>query len=183
MSEDLEQILGERTYVAEEAGRLGYTLDLQTHETPTSTCYEKAELLGWHPSRIIKIIFFTYQNKVYGFVFPELGRKLTSKDLAKALEISTSQAKKQVRNHYIPSGMEQGTCTPFITEQNFAEGLERIFVHEMPELEQEIVDISIGGQGEEAHKKSLHLQYQAIYHIQIIITMKFNNHISLVNFI
>lgn len=143
MSEELEKILGkERNYVVEEA-----------------------EILGWHSSRIIKIVFFTYQSKVYGFVFPELGKKLEQKDIARALEISASQAKKQVRNHYIPSGMEQGTCTPFITEQNIAQGLERIFIHEMPELDQETVDISIGGTGEEAHKKSLQLQYKAIHEI------------------
>lgn len=166
MSEELEKILGkERNYVAEEAERLEYTLELQTHETSTSTCYEKAEILGWHPSRIIKIVFFTYQSKVYGFVFPELGKKLESKDLAKSLSISSSQAKKQVRNHYIPSGMEQGTCTPFITEQNIAQGLGKIFIHEMPELDRETVDISIGGTGEEAHKTSLHLQYKAIHEI------------------
>ncbi|MDP3640238.1 MAG: hypothetical protein Q8R53_03485 [Nanoarchaeota archaeon] len=82
------------------------------------------------------------------------------------------------KNECIPSGMESGTCTPFVS---FAEmysnplergkindrygGIQAVFIHDMPSLDDLLVDISVGGKEEDAHKTSLHLPYKAIYEI------------------
>lgn len=84
------------------------------------------------------------------------------------------------RNECIPSSMESGTCTPFVS---FAEmhlnplergkindlygGIRAVFIHDEPSLDEKLVDISVGGRGAEAHKTSLHLPYKAIYKILV----------------
>lgn len=79
----------------------------------------------------------------------------------------------------IPASMERGTCTPFISETEMKRlndfhyrPIKGIFIHDKPNLDGNqlnldnlVVDISIGGKGEEAHKTSLHLSYGAIYQI------------------
>ncbi|HLC98114.1 MAG TPA: hypothetical protein VJC21_05020 [Candidatus Nanoarchaeia archaeon] len=84
------------------------------------------------------------------------------------------------KNECIPSSMESGTCTPFVS---FAEiysnplergkindnygGIRAVFIHDEPSLDDKLVDISVGGRGAEAHKTSLHLPYKAIYEILV----------------
>ncbi|MEJ2267769.1 MAG: hypothetical protein P8X70_01695, partial [Nanoarchaeota archaeon] len=65
-------------------------------------------------------------------------------------------------------------CDPFISTP-----LEKIFIHNIPRLDREIVDISIGGEDDEAHKISLHLPYEGIYKI---LNYKFGDKIQKVDF-
>lgn len=44
-------------------------------------------------------------------------------------------------------------------------GIAALFIYDFPTLDKAIVDISLGGQGELAHKVSLHLPYVGIYDI------------------
>lgn len=171
-------------YVAELSEKLEIEIKAVKHEIATNTCFEKADLLGWEPKRIVKAIFFHRSEEVYGFIFPELGKeyplKIDIKEvLPKVINISRKQAK-SFANSYCPSGMEYGTCTPFVFEDEFnkANGLEKIFIHDVPEINQKLVDISLGGYGEEAHKVSLHLKYGDIYNI---LTNKFLNKIKRIN--
>lgn len=172
----LEQALQPgQSYVAEAASDLGLELKAAQHEVATDTCFEKAELLGWEDAaRVVKAVFFYKGEDLYGFIFPELGteedpRYIERKEtLPKVLGVSRKQAK-SFHNSYCPDGMEYGTCTPFVLEDSFEHDkdkkIKRLFVHDIPSLDSEVVDISIGGEGEEAHKTSLHLQYGSIYDI------------------
>lgn len=160
----------QQAYVLKIAADRGIALQIKEFEYATNTCFEKAELLGWPATRVVKTVFFAYEFKVYGFVFPELGTKecplyLDTKELFPTLlEISKKQAK-SFKNSYCPEGMEHGTCTPFVLETSFDKGLEKLFIHDLKDLESTIVDISIGGVGPEYHKKSMHLTYDSIYQI------------------
>lgn len=84
------------------------------------------------------------------------------------------------KNESIPSSMESGTCTPFLRwEELYSNKVERgkindtyggvqaVFIHDEPSLNDKLVDISVGGRGEEAHRTSLQLPYQAIYDILV----------------
>ncbi|MBS3076934.1 hypothetical protein J4233_01545 [Candidatus Pacearchaeota archaeon] len=169
----LEQALhGNQMYVVEAAGVLGIDVRAVRHDVATDTCFEKAELLGWLPTRVVKAVFFHRGGEMHGFVFPELGVwKPTYLDtrvvLPTLLGVSRSRAK-DYRNHICPEGMEFGTCTPFVFEDSFAElggRLSGVFIHEIPGLDAETVDISIGGFGDVAHRTSVHLPYSGIHKI------------------
>jgi hypothetical protein len=171
-------------YVVELSKKLGIEIKSVKHKEVTSTCFEKAGILGWEPERIIKAIFFHHDEDIYGFVFPELGKeyplKIDIKEvLPRLINISKKQAK-NFKNSYCPSGMEYGTCTPFVFEDEFnkVNGLEKIFIHDYSKIDKELVDISIGGFGDEAHKISLHLKYKDIF---IILKNKFGDRINIAN--
>jgi prolyl-tRNA editing enzyme YbaK/EbsC (Cys-tRNA(Pro) deacylase) len=152
-------------YVIKHAESLEISMKILEHDTPTNTCYEKAELLGWNPFRVIKTLYFHNKDKMYGFITPETGLKINPK-IFKILGISESFTDSQkFTNGTHPEGMEHGTCTPFIGKQSFEKGLEGIFIQDTGQLWNIDVDISIGGTGKQAHKLSMHLQYGAIYDI------------------
>ena len=53
----LEQALhGNQMYVVEAAGVLGIDVRAVRHDVATDTCFEKAELLGWLPTRVVKAV-------------------------------------------------------------------------------------------------------------------------------
>lgn len=182
---DLGKVLQEeQKYVAESAAALGIDVKAVQHDIATDTCREKAELLGWDDvSRVVKAVFFYRGSDIYGFVFPEFGEADSplyldrKKALPKILGLSKAQAKR-FHNSYCPVGMEYGTCTPFALEGSFEGSYEKLlkemFIHDVPELDDQVVDISIGGKGEEAHKVSLHLPYRGIHDI---LTCKFGDRI------
>ena len=171
---NLESVLcNGKEYVAKLSKELGLDVFAVKHNIATDTCFEKAELLNWSAKRIVKAIYLSNRDHIYGFVFPELGikdyvQKIKTKDISRVLGISGKKAKKY-SNSYCPESMEKGTCTPFVTSTNFncsqEKPLRKIFIHDIPSLNKEFVDISIGGYGEEAHKISLHLSYGSIYEI------------------
>lgn len=136
------------------------------HDIPTTTCFEKARILGWKSERVVKSIYLHKEEDFYGFIFPELGKEkpliLDSKEvLPKILGVTKSQSKK-FGSHTFPYGMEKGTCTPFAYKSHL---LKKIFLHDFPEIDEEFVDISVGGFGEDFHKMSLHIKYGDLYRI------------------
>jgi len=173
---NLESALQEgQRYVAQAASELRIDVKALRHDVATDTCHEKAELLGWDDvERVVKAVFFYKGKDLYGFIFPELGseedpRHIDKKEtLPKILGVSRKQAK-SFHNAYCPEGMEYGTCTPFVLEGSFDDDkdkqLRKIFIHDYKRIDEETVDISIGGKGEDAHKTSLHLTYSGIYNI------------------
>lgn len=176
---DLECVLqpGQK-YVQEIAERLEIKVKAVQHERATDTCFEKADLLGWNPERVIKAVLLSKEQDdfFYGFVFPELGTREEPQHIVKKevlpelLGITKSEAKK-FRNFYPPAKIEFGTSTPFLPEELFLEEgvrrkfIKKLFVHGRPSLDDQLVDISIGGFGEQAHKISLHLKYKDVYEI------------------
>lgn len=174
---DLEFVLHpEQKYVAEAAKSLGIDVRAVRHPNATDTCYEKAELIGWPAERIVKAMFFRRDRELYGFVFPELGTRESPQKIDPRVVIPKVTGEEIAgavyRNGHIPYGMEKGTCTPFLLEGTFS-GIEemfgidfkKVFVHDIPRLNDALVDISIGGEGDLAHKVSLHLPYSGIYSI------------------
>ena len=177
---ELEDVLQSgQEYVKDIAFKLGLEIRAVTHDIVTDTCFEKAELLGWSAERVVKAILLSKEgdNFFYGFVFPELGtlenpKYLIKKEtLPRLLSVTKSEAKK-FRNYYPPGEIEFGTSTPFLSENFFGANnstrskiIKKLFVQDVPKLNKHVVDISIGGFGEEAHKVSLHLNYGSLYEI------------------
>jgi hypothetical protein len=187
---NLRDALNERQfYVAELGEKLGIEIKAVKHEISTDTCFEKADLLGWSVNRVIKAVFFGGGGKLYGLICPELGTRdknfyFNKHDLGEILGKTNKQIK-NFHNSICPDGMERGTCTPFVPEtafeyDGFTFPLDKIFIHDSPEIDKELVDISIGGYGGEAHKVSLHLKYEDIYHI---LKDKFNDKVDKTNFL
>lgn len=174
---NLRDILQEgQEYVVGLGEKFGIDIKAFRHDKATDSCYEKLKLLGgdWTSDRIVKCVFFSGQGKLYGLVFPEFGteenpERFSQKDLGAILGWDKKQIS-TIRNSTCPEGMEFGTCTPFVPKEvfeydGFSMPLEKIFVDDAPWLEDKIVDISIGGYGEEAHKTSVQLPYSGIYKI------------------
>jgi len=162
----------EQQYVLDYIERTGVEIKAVQHEKATTTCFEKADLLGWSPERVVKAIFLNVNGNGYGFVCPELGTRESllrfDKNLVgKILGLSSKQVKFS-SNSCVPTGMEIGTCTPFVLTDSFEDyglgkELEKIFVYDSGKFNESLVNISIGGFGEEAHKTSLHLYGKDIY--------------------
>jgi hypothetical protein len=156
----------EQRYVHTLAEELSIPLELISHSQSTDTCYEKAALLGWEPRRVIKAIYFGSKDHVVGIVSPELGGCIPAREiLGQSLGLSLRKAKRYRPIKEMPSGMEYGTCTPFALESSVGSEIHDFIVVDMPSLNDIVVDISIGGMCDQAHKTSLHLPYGGIYGI------------------
>jgi prolyl-tRNA editing enzyme YbaK/EbsC (Cys-tRNA(Pro) deacylase) len=176
---NLQNILQqEQNYILDYSKEFGKEIQAVKHDQITSTCFEKASILGWNPKQVIKSVFlYNNKGKFYGFIAPELGEKgnplrFDNQLIKKMFEGNRKKAKSlmNLRNKSFPIDMENGTCTPFIPEHYFDLGgdgftgtLDKIYVYDSPKLNRKKVDISIGGYGEEAHKTSVHLDYEDIY--------------------
>ena len=107
------------------------------------------------------------ESKAIGFI-----NSATIDSIFNYSEIKYADPNPFVREECMPSGMEYGTGTPFISSQEMRNindvyncPLTKIFIHDLPEIDKKLVDISLGGKGSDAHRISLHLPYQAIYNI------------------
>lgn len=138
------------------------------HSRATSTCAEKVALLAqetgqhWSVDQAVKALYFkgTIKNRdkveigyLYAFVTPEFGIPIkTHRHLGKQLPPAKP----------LPDYMEWGTCTPFIPDWDVSRAggrVQRIFVHYSPRHDRTIVDMSIGGSGPDAHRRSLWMPY------------------------
>jgi prolyl-tRNA editing enzyme YbaK/EbsC (Cys-tRNA(Pro) deacylase) len=157
-------------YVFDLADALGIETKIVKHDKATKTCYEKAEILGWSPDRVVKAVYFhdgSYGGLV-GIITPELGRKIdTGKLIPQALPGVSKQkaASYTVDRHYLPEGMACGTCSPFPLESNMIDEISKIIIYDHPEIDDQFVDISVGGSDEESFKTSMHIRYKDIYTI------------------
>lgn len=172
----LERVLQPgQEYILDYSEKFEKDIKAVEHEIATDTCFEKADLLGWAPINIVKCVFLSgKEGKFYGFVAPELGERRNSplrfdnQQIAKIFNKKTMKQMGNLSNSMVPLGMEKGTCTPLVPDyyfngDGFIGSLEKIFVYDSSKLNKELVDISIGGYGKEAHKISVHLNYEDIY--------------------
>ena len=177
---DLESVLQPgQEYILDYAQKFGKDIRAVKHDVATNTCFEKAELLGWNPGRVVKSVFlWGREGKFYGFVSPEQGPpcKPLRFDNPTIKYIFSEWPKKKrktmmnLKNSISPISMEKGTCTPFVPDyffsgDGFTGSLEKIYLRDYPKINKEIVDISIGGYGKDFHKISLHLPYEDIFGI------------------
>ena len=155
----------EQHYICEAAESLGIEAKVVQHESPTVTCKEKAELLGWPEDQVIKTVYFKRGGDVIGVVSPGSARIDIEEVISGALpDVSRKQARNYVPN-FIPSGMMKGTCTPFPYETCMFFEINRLIVCDCPSIDDKVVDISVGGCDDDALKTSMHLPYGAIYSI------------------
>ena len=165
-SQPLVRLHEEQAYVTKLARQFGLVAELQHHNEVTNTCYEKAKLLGWDPERVIKTVYFFNGEEAIGVITPELGRKIDQKNLfSEVLNISRRQAGRYLINGYVPPGMNPGTCTPFPLESTVGSEIGRLIFMDHPPIEKQLSNVSIGGEGEEAHKVSMHIRYGGIFEI------------------
>jgi prolyl-tRNA editing enzyme YbaK/EbsC (Cys-tRNA(Pro) deacylase) len=170
------ELHAEQQYITDLAQKLGIETKLVEHDKHTETCYEKAELLGWDPARVIKAVYFHKDDHVVGIITPELGEKIPVRDVLPAVlpEISRKKAK-SYSNHYAPEGMAFGTCTPFPQESIMSQGIDHLIIYDHPSIDDQLVDVSIGGREEPHFRTSMHLPYSGIY---AILAEQFPGHVS-----
>ena len=82
----------EQHYVAEACRVLGIEAVACRHAAATSTCAEKAQLLGWPPHRIVKALYFRDRGCYIGVVLPELSRRLDVAALLAAVQPAQSKS-------------------------------------------------------------------------------------------
>jgi prolyl-tRNA editing enzyme YbaK/EbsC (Cys-tRNA(Pro) deacylase) len=156
----------EQSYVEEFAKKLGIDIEFRGHSRATDTCYEKADMINWKPERVVKAVYFHNNGNFIGIVRPELGDLIRQKPiLQECLGFSGNEAKSYHANSKVPKGMEIGTCTPFPLESSLRTEISDIIITKQSSIQDQVVDISIGGIGEAAHKISANLPYWGIYAI------------------
>jgi hypothetical protein len=91
-----------------------------THPEKTSTCFEKAELLGWDPLNVIKALYFEdiVTGALYATVVPETGCFVDVAVLSEILGVTTPAQLRKASS--FPRNMERGTCSPFVTPVDLA---------------------------------------------------------------
>lgn len=163
-------------YVSEIAQRLDIETKMLYHPYATDTCHQKARLLQqthpqeqWVPARVVKALYGVVCWEYYGFIIPEIERRLDLETLAHTFSCAKLEPPVNKHDFYftkdeIPKSMESGTCTPFPTTDDM-ERIAALFIYDFPSLDQQMVDISLGGKGEPAHTVSMHLPYGSIYTI------------------
>lgn len=171
----------EQKYVTDIAKMRGIDARLVHHSRATDTCAEKLGLLretghaGFELDQIVKAIYVHDDGHVVGIVAPELAEIIPIKELLQSgLDMSKKESKRYTTNGYVPSEMERGTCTPFPCESAVGEGkdISHILIVSHDPIDRKLVDISVGGKGEDAHRASLHIPYFGIY---AVLTEKFGD--------
>ncbi|MBS3113333.1 hypothetical protein J4418_04595 [Candidatus Woesearchaeota archaeon] len=146
---------------------------------------------SWTPKQMVKSVFADISWELYLFVFPEIlepnkkfkmGNQKTKQLTQESINYLFDRFKIPIRYSLemsngsvcIPNQMEYGTCTPFLSRSEMDPcreineiylGIKDIFIHEDQSLDDELVDVSIGGKGNEAQKLSVQLPYAGIYKI------------------
>jgi len=152
-------------YIHEIAGKCGIKTAMIYHPIPTKTCDEKAALLGWPSSRVVKALYLCNGGSYVGLVTPETGQPIDFKTaISDGLEITKSKAGRY-RFNGTPTGMTYGTCTPFIHTPSAGKEISKIIIADPFGLKDTIVDISVGGETDDAFLTSMHIPYNAIYEI------------------
>ncbi|MBN2101978.1 MAG: hypothetical protein JW716_03855 [Candidatus Aenigmarchaeota archaeon] len=155
----------EQGYVHEIAGTYEIKTDMRYHTVPTKTCDEKAALLGWPSSRVVKALYLCDGNGYIGLVTPETGQPIDFRAvLAEGLGITKNKAGRY-RFNGTPAGMTYGTCTPFILESSAGKQVSKIIIADPFSLKDTVVDISVGGETDDAFLTSMHIPYDAIHEI------------------
>jgi len=158
----------EQQYIDTLSRQLGIPYSLKEHDRATSTCHEKAELLGWPAERVVKALYLhtgDFNDGLVGIITPELGKIDMKEILMKALGFDAEQAKRYTLNGYTPRGMSKGTCTPFPKESVMSSEISHLIIVEHTPIGAELVDISMGDEFSEPHRVSMHITYDGILSI------------------
>jgi len=164
----VKDFMGKRPYFQKAISDMDIYANFIYLEKPTNTCCEKAELLGWDPERVIKIIFFqdAFYEYLVGIVTPELGKQIdTARLIPQALQEIDEKRASMFKPGSPPEGMAYGTCTPFPYESSMENKIDMILMYDHPAIDNQLTDISVGGKGKEAHKVAMHIRYRDIYKI------------------
>ena len=152
-------------------------LVLREHGTVTNNCFQKLDVLReatgkvWKPHQVVKALyFFRPSDESYVcFITPELGSSSPrfgelKPHIADLLGVSKTQAAKyRIREEYpFPRGMEHGTCPPFPDDDLVSVPVRGFIINDYEKSRGKVVDISIGGHGNLAHRTSAHLEFGLI---------------------
>ena len=113
---------------------------------------QKAELLGWHPDRIIKTVYLQKDDKIYGIVLP-MPYKIKQKELSDVLKISKREAASLKFATTYPYMQMPHSMTPFIAQQDIIL-VEKILFADI--TFGDIVDFSYPGRSD----ISIHMKYE-----------------------
>ncbi len=134
-----------------------------TYPLKTSTSYEKARYLGsWSPLNVIKALYLqSSSGELYAMVVPETGCFLNKEAIRQQLGLD-----QLVKARSLPRNMEHGTCSPFLTAEDFTGngGPVRAVVFDTQTLqckreERQLDDFSFGLD----HRCSIQMNYAACF--------------------
>lgn len=163
------QLHEEQDYVRFWADKLRINFKIVEHPVATNTCREKADLLSrtfgaWPEERVVKANYYFNQGRYVGVVLPGPVKFSTGKNLPELLGVSRTFAEGFVFNG-LPKGMDYGTATPLALRSSVLSGeIEKLLLFEEGD---KLVDISLGGFGDEAHKISMHIMFYGIRDISL----------------
>jgi hypothetical protein len=168
----------DQSYVVHHARELGYTLNEVHHTSTSRRCDEKLALLGpsFELHDMVKVLFGEVKNKDMGkekvaIITPDFGYTLDKKNLQDIMHQVgyTQKVSIQCRRADIPHGMQMGTATPFVTQEQMngvpcmmIPGIDKILIHNYLTTSTRIVDVSVGGTDTQSLQQSLQLQGRAI---------------------
>lgn len=97
-------------------------LRVVSHPRSTTTCFEKAELLGWDSLNIIKALYFEdlLTQQQHAIVIPETGCFVDMQRIGRIVGIDEPGRLRKASA--FPKNMERGTCSPFITPKDLVTG-------------------------------------------------------------
>jgi hypothetical protein len=125
------------------------------HGYPAESCADKAYLLSfgggqWPVERVIRTAYVgDRETTTHGIVAPDYG----TIDLRAFAEYA--RAESMTPRVRLPVGMRAGICTPLVTGEHFRRGLRRVYFHDLPELDDKLIDVPIPG----CWIHSLHIKY------------------------
>ncbi len=129
--------------------------------------HDKAAVMGWDLSRIVCALYLEDGGSFVGLVAPMSVGKIDQRSVLPSVigGMSRSSAKRYSTKDFFPTGMERGTCTPLVYECDVASPVRYILFHDEPSLDEQVVDISVGGKGTLAQRTSAQLKYGDLYSI------------------
>lgn len=170
----------EQAYVHEVADMYQIPMQFKEHAVATKSCAQKADLLGWDPTRVIKALYVSNGEYNLGIITPETGARVPLKELiAEELGISKKKAARFTMGDYLPQGMTYGTCTPFSYDSCGQNDISLFLIKDAPELHGQMVNISIGGTDDISYRQSMHIPYDGIFKI---LEHQFGDKVRKVNF-
>jgi len=126
---------------------------------------QKQKILGWEDSRFAKTLYFTDQQKIYGFILP-MSERIKLKDVAQYIGKSKKDAARMTLSEILPYKQERHSAGPFISDKDDALVDRLIF---LPFQTQESVDFTFPGRMD----ISIHIKYlEAIKMIECMYSRK-----------
>ena len=167
-------------YVFGIGSRLGISVKMDFHDYQTRSCSAKANLLSdkygeeWPLDRVVKALYFnppgSPPDHFVGVITPEVDLPIDFGGLCSQVDALNGIPHSKYFPGSMPRGMSNGTCTPFpndylVDEKSRVGRIIALLVCDYPRLDDQVVDISVGGNSPEARMASMHLPYSGIHRI------------------